>query len=456
MTHTRALPTEPRHSRGGAGGVARGHDEPPWYRQKVKVPKRVWGEGRYSPGAVAWHAQITALQCRPEHCRASVAVLAGWMGDSKRTGERYLAELNAPGPDGIPELTTIRRTDSAGDGETAERYTRALGREEHFALVPVLAAKTLRHPLFVLFCALAYAVMTKTPVTMAELAALLGVSEMTSRRMVRELERAGWITVHDRAGAHGRHEYEVHDCPLHSVPDEPGPVSSDGGSGASADGGSLATKEDTGLTDERSTEVRGSSAVGEVTVSGRPPVDNSSANSVTSVPGPVSVAATFRPAPRTPVRPTGRPAYAGPQLTLSPRVSAVLAPVADLLADVRPFVMRRIGREIGRQLDAGIWADDIRDQLSRLRRWTPSEDITDPGRWLLGAVLPARSACGLPDCYWGFLAHTGFPCKTCAEVAGARARAAHPPHTDWHECRACRAPSRHHLPAGLCRACKPA
>lgn len=458
MTHTRELPAEPRHTRGGAGGAAPGDAAPSWYRQKVKVPKRVWGSGTYSPGAVAWHAQITALQCRPQHCRASVATLAGWMGDSKRSGERYLAELQAPGPDGTPELTTIRHTDSAGDGETAERYTRALDRGEHYAYVPVLAAKSLRHPLFVLFCALTYAVMTKTPVTAAELAALLGVTEMTARRMTTELERLGWITVHRRAGAHGRHEYEVYDRPLHPVPDEPENVSSDGGSGASADGGSLATKEDAGLTDDEKTELGGASAVGEVTVSGRPPVDNSPAASVTSLPAAVSVAsvaATFRPTPRTPVRPTAGPAYAGPQLTLHPRVWAVLEPVADLLADVRPFVMRRIGREIGRQLDAGIWAEDIRDQLSRLRRWTPGEDITDPGRWLLGAVLPARSTCEQPDCYWGFQHHTGFPCKTCAETASARARAAHPPDTDWHECRACHAPTRHHLPAGLCHACNP-
>ena len=104
--------SEPRHSCGGAGSAGRGQDEPSWYRQKVKVPKRVWGSGRYSPGAVAWHAQITALQQRPERCRASVITLAGYLGDGKRTGERYLAELSAPGPDDVPELTTIRHTDS--------------------------------------------------------------------------------------------------------------------------------------------------------------------------------------------------------------------------------------------------------------------------------------------------------------------------------------------------------
>ncbi|MFM9653535.1 hypothetical protein ACKI1S_46615, partial [Streptomyces galilaeus] len=242
MIRQPARSAEPRHvRRGGAGGAA-GGDEPPWYGQKVKVPRSVWGSGRYSPGAVAWHAQITALQKRSERCRASVVTLAGWMGDSTRTGDRYLAELHAPGPDGVPELTTIRHTGSDGDGETAERWTRALTRDEHFALVPVLAAKTLRHPLFVLYCALAYAVATCTPVTAAELGEVLDVTEMTARRMMTELAGLGWITVHRRTGPHGRHEYEVHDRPLHAVP-APAAVSSDGGSGASADGGSLATKE---------------------------------------------------------------------------------------------------------------------------------------------------------------------------------------------------------------------
>ncbi|MCZ4611591.1 hypothetical protein O3S80_49185, partial [Streptomyces sp. Lzd4kr] len=159
--------------------------------------------------------------------------------------------------------------------------------------------------------------------------------------------------------------------------------------------------------------------------------------------------ATFRPA----VRPPERPAYAGPPLTLSPRVWAVLAPVKDLLPGCTAFTVRRIAREIGRQLDAGIWPEDIRDQITRLRAWTPTEDIHDPGRWLLGAVLPVRSKCHRPDCHWGFLAHTGQPCKTCAELDTA-----HPPHTkpNWHHCTHCHKPSRHHLAAGLCRTCTPA
>lgn len=421
MTHAPAPAAEPRHTRGGAGGAAVAEaDGPRWLRQKVKVPNRVWGAGRYSPGAIAWHAQITALQQRPEHCRASVATLAGYMGDGKRTGERYLAELAVPGSDGIPELTTIRHTGADGDGETAERYTRPVGLGDHFALVPVAAAKVLRHPLFVLYCALAYAVATRTPVTAAELASLLGVTDMTARRMTNELEHLGWITVHRRTGAHGRHDYEIHDQPLHLVPDTdtPADMHSDGGSGAYADGGSLAYKEDARLTDPRgTTEARGSLRRRRGTGSrAANPVDT--AGNTGTADGPVAPAAFLRPA--TPPRP--RP-YDGPPLTLSPRVWWVLQPLHDLLPAVRPFVMRRIGREIGRQLDTGIHPDDIRDQLQLLRAWTPSEDIRDPGRWILGAALPLRpSRCGLTDCVRGRQRFTGAPCKACAEPR-------HPPHT---------------------------
>ncbi len=436
---------EPRHSCGGAGGAGRGQEEPSWYRQKVKVPKRVWGSGRYSPGAVAWHAQITALQQRPEHCRASVTTLAGYMGDGKRTGERYLAELHAPGPDNIPELTTIRHTDPTGDGESAERYTRPLARGEHFAYVSVAAAKALRHPLFVLYCALAYAVATRTSVTAAELAALLDVTEMTVRRMTRELEGLGWITVHPRTGAHGRNEYEVHDHPLHPVPPTPEELSSDGGSGASADGGSLATKEDTGLTDEEKTDAPPGGGVR------RRRGDRKWAAEPVDTAG--NAPATFRAAPPG--------CYDGPEQSLSPRVWDVLAPVADLLPRISPFVIRTAAREIGRQLDAGIPADDLHDQVLHRRRDTGAANLTDPGRWLLGVALAHwPSPCGLADCVDGLMRHTGTPCKACAALSPQRYRGrarGHPPPTAaavaLNECPGCHAPYRPPLRHPNCRLC---
>lgn len=447
MTRLPELPAEPRRTRGGAGGAAPAGAEPSWHRQKVKIPKRVWGEGRYTAAAVAYYAQITALGLRADGCRASVATLAGYLGDAKRTAERVLRELSAPGADGRPELTTVRRTGADGDGETAERRTRPAARGEHFAYVPVLAAKTLRRPLFLLYCALTYAVATKTPVTAAELAGLLGVTEYSARRMTNELEALGWITVHRRAGTHGRHLYEVHDRPLHPVPDSPEEPHTDGGSGACADGGSLAIKEDAGLTDESTTQVGGAFRRRRGDGKWVGPAVDTVGNGRT---GPAAVPESLR------GRPAPRP-YDGPSLTLSPRVWAVLAPVRDLLPGVSTFAVRRIAREVGRQLDEGIWPEEIRDQIDRLRRWTPSEEIRDPGRWLLGAVLPVRSRCGRPGCHWGFLAHTGMPCKACDEITTA-----HPPHTGrgrpprtaaWHECHQCQRPSRHRLPRGLCAHC---
>ena len=452
MTRSSAPASEPRRTRGGAGSAA-AVDEPSWYRQKVKVPKRVWGEGRYSPGAVAWHAQITALQKRPEHCRASVGRLAEYMGDGKRTGERYLSELSAPGPDGVPELTTIRHTDPTGDGETAERYTRSLTRDEHFALVPVLAAKTLRHRLFVLYCALAYAVATHTPVTAAELASLLGVTEMTARRMITELEKAGWITVHHREGAHGRHEYEVHGHPLRPVPDTPEDLSSNGGSGASADGGSLAIKEDAGLTDDENETPPGGGVRrrrGDRKWAAEP-VDTFG-NPIT-LPDHCPVAAVPVPVP-----PPRRP-YDGPPLSLSPRVWDVLAPVHDLLPDVSPFVLRQAAREIGRQLDDQVPADDLHDQLLDRRNRTGATNLTDPGRWLLGVALAHwPSPCGLTDCVDGLMRHTGTPCKACATLPPRRRAARrHPPPATaaaaLGECPGCAAPYRPPLRHPNCRLC---
>lgn len=449
MTRLPAPAAEPRHNCGGAGGAGRAETLPPWHGQKVKLAKRVWGCGHYSHGAVRYAAQLIALDQRGRRCRAKVATIAGYMGDGKRTAERHLAELHAPGPDGTPEMEVIRHTAGGGTGESAERRMRPVERGEHFAYVPVGAAKTLRPVLFVLYCALAYAEATSTPVTAAELAALLGVTERSARRLVNELQALGWITVDRRSGRQGRHEITVHDHPLHPVPDPP-EVHSDGGSGADTDGGSLAIKEDTSLTDARSTEARGSF---------RRRRDDRK-----WVPAPVDTAGNTSDVPaalRSAVRPPEPPVYAGPALTLHPRVWHVLAPVADLLPACTVFAVRRIAREIGRQLDTGIWPEDIRDQLTRMRAWTPTEDIHDPGRWLLGAVLPVRPGpCGMPDCHYGFTRYTGQPCKTCADTPRGRRPRGRPPHTahpgpqPWHECAGCGAPSRTSLPENLCRPCR--
>ncbi|MFJ9381863.1 hypothetical protein [Streptomyces sp. NPDC101455] len=414
---------EPRRTRGGAGSA--GQDTPPWHGQHVIVPKRLWGGG-YSHGAVRYGAQVTALDTRAERCRAGVGTLARYLGDSKRTAERHLAELAAPAPaPGPPAMEVVRHTAPGGRGITAERRMRPLTRGEHFATVAVCAIKALRPAAFVAYCALAYAQALHMPVTALELAVLLGLVERSARRLVDELEDLGWVDIDRRAGYQARHLVTVLDCPGHA-PTAPSPSpDTDGGSGPDTDGGSLASKEDPVLTDvDKEAQAGGSFRrrrddrkwVG-------PPVDNSPRTPASSA------AATFRPAP---VRPAERPAYAGPELTLSRDawaiVGPVLAPVADLLPRCSPFMTRRIVREILRQIrEDGIWPDEIRDQAARLRHWTPPETIRDPGRWLLGAVLPIRSRCGMTGCHWGFVTHTGMPCKACAEIDG------HPPHTPPHQ-----------------------
>ncbi|MFF8034891.1 HTH domain-containing protein [Streptomyces sp. NPDC016626] len=406
------------------------------------MPKRIW-DGHYSHSAVAFHAQVTALAQRSDGCTAGVITLARYMGTSTRTAERYLAELSAPGPDGVPELTTVRRTGPDGDGDTAVRRTRPAGRGSHFAYVPIGAAKTLRPILFVLYCALTYATVTSTPVTAAELADILGVTERSARRLVDELEALGWITVHRRAGRHGRHAYDVHDHPLRPVTEQPVQPDTNGGSGTDTNDGSLAIKEDAGLTDESITQAGGAFRRRRGDRKWVPaPVDTRGNRAGGNYP--VAPAA-FLPGPR--------PPYDGPPLTLSPRVWAVLDPVHDLLPAVSPYLVRRIAREVGRQLDAGVFAEDIHDQLARLRAWTPSEELTDPGRWILGAVLPVRSRCGSSGCYWGFQRYTGTPCKACAEV-----RTDHPPPTSPrpHACTACGWISPTPLRLQRCAACRPA
>jgi hypothetical protein len=399
MPFLSAPAAEPRHMCGGAGGVGRAEPVlPPWHGQKIKLAKRVWGNGHYSHGAVRYAAQVLALDQRGRHCRAMVATLAGYMGDAKRTAERHLAELAAPGPDGIPEMTVIRHTADGGTGESAERRMRRAAPGDHFAYVPVGAAKTLRPILFVLYCALTYADATNTPLTAAELAQLLGVTERSARRLIDELEALGWITVDRRTGRQGRHEITVHDHPLHPVPDPVEP-DTDGGSGPDTDGGSLATKEDTGLTDGVETELGGSIRRRRDQVVARGPVENPARN-------------------LTP--------YTGPPLTLSPRIWHVLEPVAHLLPGISPYLIRRIARDIGHQLDTYATPQRLHARLTARTASLMTQDIQDPGRWLLGAALP-RWGCGLTDCETGRLWSTGHHCHICADTRAHR-RTRRPPH----------------------------
>ncbi|WP_406262528.1 hypothetical protein OIA45_39655 [Streptomyces chartreusis] len=458
MTRSRALPAEPRHIRGGAGSAARG--------QWVKYPLRlVWDTEAYADADTKVYGKVKALS-KNRFCEAGLDKLAEYCGLSSSTLQKSLGRLSRPAPtDGVQELTRRQRSHKVtGKGRTTARTCRPLEGGERFVCAPVRAADSLRGTLHRLYLLLRYTILVeKRDLTLGEIAdvlrhhggksAGLPLHEATVARLLDELEDAGWISQDKRAGYRGRHAITVHDDPVRPLdaPEAPPLLPGDGHgltpdaegeAGPDLEGEAPAYKEDQGLTDPGNTPERGAFRRRRDDRKWvAPPVDNSQADSAASV-----APATFRPA----VRPPARPAYAGPQLTLSPRVWAVLTPVADLLPSCTAFTVRRIAREIGRQLDSGIWPEDIRDQLTRLRAWTPSEDIRDPGRWLLGAVLPVRSKCRLPGCHWGFLAHTGQPCKTCAEI-----NTTHPPPTKsgWHECTDCGKPSRTPLPAGLCRTC---
>lgn len=454
------LPAEPRRTRGGAGGVARGQ----WVRYPLRL---VLDATAYADADTKVYGKVKALS-KGRACEASVEKLAAFTGLGVSTVEKALTRLSKPAPtDGVRELTREQRSHKVtGTGRTNKRTTRALDAGERFVCAPVLAADTLRGTLHRLYLLLRYTTLVeKRELTLAEIATVLRhhggksagqpLHDTTVARLLDELQAAGWITQDKRAGYRGRHLVTVHDDPLRPVdePDgsRPGPGSpapstdgTEGGAAPDLEGGAPAYKEDQELNDPRNTPPGGPFRRRRDNGSYRPrPVENPVA----------SVAATFRPQP--PERPSARPAYAGPQLTLSRDAWTVLAPVldpvSDLLPDVSPYMTRRIVREVLRQIrEDGIWPDEIRDQVARLRRWTPAEAITDPGRWLLGAVLPVRSRCGMTGCHWGFLAHTGMPCKACAEIDDD-----HPPHTGRHQCTQCHRPAHDPLPAGLCLTCRP-
>ncbi|MGW1039352.1 hypothetical protein [Streptomyces sp. NPDC002547] len=432
----------------------------------MKYPLRVVTDTvAYAPGDTNFYGKVAALS-RGRRATASMEKIASYLGWSKSSGERSARRLGTPAPtDGVQELFTRRQTHKVtGTGQTAERWCRDLERGEPYVWGPVRAADTLRPIEHRLYLGLRYAIVVKGhQPTLGELAELLRhhggklagqpLAEASVARLLTRLDGLGWISLDRRSGYRGRHLITVHDDPVQAAGE--GELTPDPGDGSGPDlgDGSLAYKEDQQLNDPRNTPERGpfrrrrGTGSTAVDTGGKAAGGNSPVAAVASVaPG------TFRPTPP-PRRP--RP-YDGPPLTLSPRVWHVLAPVADLLPGISPYLVRRIGREVGRHLDAGVLAADLRDQLQTLRAWTPSEDIRDPGRWILGAALPVRPGkCEMADCIRGRQRFTGAPCKACAEVAAARATG-HPPHPGgWHECADCRAPSRKPYPTGLCPTCQP-
>lgn len=415
--------------------------------QRVRVPLRVI-VGPYADATLPVYVKVAALAQRPEGCEAGVAYLARLLGISRSTVERALTELMRPAPqDDVAEVTSQRRTLPGGRGHTAVRRVRVMQRAEHGAWVPSRATEALSPRQVRLYAALSYATAIGHEITLTDLGHVLRhrsgkragqpLDAKAVRRLLRQLEALGWISVQWRAGRGGRHVYTVHDEPTHPAltPD------TDEGSGGDLGEGSLIFKEDhrTDSPDDpqRRTSIRRRRGSGG---SARAAVENP------------------------PLPPSFRGPYAGPELSLAPRIWRVLEPVKPLLHGLSPYVVRELAREIGRQLDQGQELERLRARLQF--RFASTETIRDPGRWLLGAAV-VRHGCGLVVCESGRIWHTGDRCQVCAELRaadGQRPPGAPPgprrpvyprPPGRWHECEGCGSPSRQPLPDGLCRPCRP-
>ncbi|MFM9542282.1 hypothetical protein [Streptomyces turgidiscabies] len=414
----------------------------------IKTPLRLVVGAQYPDTALSDYVKIAALSLRPEGCTAKVSVIAAYLGTSKSSVERGLRPLTNPDPvEGIIEVPTVRRTMSGGTGESAHRVTRPLAPDELWVRIPVRAAEALTARLLRLYALLAYATARRIPVTVTELAEQLRhhtgkragqhLGERQVRRLIDDLEATGWLTVHRREGEQGRHAYETHRHPLHSVPatitaavsgpageeqlalwDTESPVIHDG-SGPGDHDGSLATKED------RSTDRRGETKLGGGIRRRRGDRKWAAAPVRDSVPDTfASGDRVLRTDTHTPTSTTvaDRAPYTGPGLQLSPRIWRVLTPVHHELPTLSAFVLRAIARAIGAQLDAGTDADRLTNRLER--RYATTTTVRDLGRWILGAAL-TRHGCGRPDCETGVIWPTGADCETCAanrQTATIRAR----------------------------------
>lgn len=401
---------------------------------------------------MAVYIKVAALAARPEGCTAKVSVLAQFLSMSKSAVERGLRELAQPHPDDqIAEVRTVRRTLPGGTGTSALRTVRLVEtRTERWVWIPVAAADSLTPRQLRAYTAIAYAVATRHPLALAELGGVLRhhtgrtagqpLTERQVRRILEDLAALGWITVDERAGYRGRHAYTVHDAPVQPA------LTADTGDGSGADDhdGSLAIEDDLGTGSPDHAAAGGPIRRRRGTGTARGPVENPAAAD-TALPPPA-----LRAAPA----PVPRP-YDGPPLQLSPRVWRVLEPVRHLLPDLSPYLVRRIAREIGHQLDHGTEPTRLHARLQH--RYASTLPIRDVGRWLLGAALPRRG-CALLACESGVIWRTGERCQVCAETAPARRPGAPPgppPAPPWRECTSCGVPSRVPLAYGLCRPCQP-
>jgi hypothetical protein len=457
MTAARAAAAEPRHIRGGAGGVARVRPRRPQRRavQQVEIPERVYRGSHYSDAFIKAWVKMAALDVdtNPEHCNAGVETMARFCGLSLRDFERALTEGRHPGLDGgLPEFSTRRMTRKSGTGRTAIRQVRPVVDGERYVTVSVAMCDALepRRLRAALLMAHTAKYQPGYQPTAAELAGELfhhhgksagkPLSERTARRIVHDLEATGWVSVGHRAGHQGRHTVAVHTHPILAeqlaldldtpvaAPDTPdasepsaaaelseGSADNHGGSGPASSGGSLAIKEYSGVpTDEVvAPQEVGGSRRRRVTVR-KPATNAADLSDGTFGPGASRAPRGTHPTPKSP---TGKAPYGGPELRWTERIHESLAPVRHLLQqpDANRFLLRKVAREIGRQLDQAAHNLMTPQRMAAriATRYRDAGPIRDIAAWLLAVGIPAKG-CGLVLCEHGQLWPTGETCESCA------------------------------------------
>ncbi|MEU0761619.1 hypothetical protein ABZ351_18330 [Streptomyces microflavus] len=369
------------------------------------MPLRIVVGAQYRDAALSVYIKVAALAMRPEGCTAKVSVLAEYLGLSKSVAERGLKDLTHPDEaDGLTEVVTTRRTLRGGRGQSAHRVVRTAAEDEHFVWVPVRAADALSPRLLRLYALIAYAEARNQPLAVGDLGDMLyhhtgkkagqHLGARQAARLLDELAATGWITVHARQGLQGRHAYETHRHPLQPVQLESTAPDIHDGSGPDDQAGSLASREDP-RTDRPVTRagVGGGIRRRRPTGSRGPGHDEKRSN-------------------------TNGPQIAQERGDLTRRAWQVLEPVRHELPAVRPFLLRRIDAEIGRQLAAGAGMERLTARLTA--RWASTEDPRrgDVGRWILGSGL-VRRGCRLDGCESGTTWHTGERCHLCEDIAAA-------------------------------------
>ncbi|MFG2569180.1 hypothetical protein ACGFR6_27605 [Streptomyces sp. NPDC048567] len=437
-------------------------------RQRVRVPMRLVWSPYYQDVALSVYVKVRALASRPEGCQARTETIASYLGMSAASVGRGMTQLRRPGPDGVVELRSKRRTMPGGRGQSAVRTVRPMSRVEAFVWLPVAAAEDLTPRQLRVYALVAYAQARGIALTEAELASCLrhhsgkkageALSVTAASAVVDEVEAARWMTVQRRAGARGRNLYVAHDL----APEARTDVSVDGcgaaaevaeaavtsgsegsvssqvgeGSGPPVGEGSLANREVPMTDSPDDGRALLSPAVGEVQVGkGAGPVENPVDAEAATAGGEGGLALrageNSQPSPSKPETEkrssrgggSARSSYDGPRLTMTARIYAVLEPVHLLLKRVNnPVVEQQIVREVDRQLAAGTAPERLRHRLTVRFAKVMLSDVRDPGRWLLGVALP-RWGCGYQDCETGVIWRTGAACEICAEMVQDKAAA---------------------------------